>query len=294
MKLKRTSVLLSALAVLNATAPWTAAAQDTANSTNTVSGPASGYFATWFERVSKIQAEQPHWITPMTTVTPRLEEEFRYDQNWEHTSSGSRLTTFGGGKGLELIPCEDVEVILGVPAWDRRNKPAGTDGFGDESFLLKYRLASANQEHGDYIVTAFLSLQVPTGSKGNTTDHYTVTPTAAAGKGWGNFDVQSTVGIGLPDNGSAPGGAGTPLLWNTAFQYQIIKVIWPELEVNYTYWANGSHEGKNQVFLTPGFLIGRLPIWERLGMTVGLGCQIAVTERPAYNHNFIASVRFPF
>src|SRR5947209_3340920 len=28
-----------------------------------------GYFANWFNRVDKIQAEQPHWITPLATTT---------------------------------------------------------------------------------------------------------------------------------------------------------------------------------------------------------------------------------
>src|SRR5438094_10670480 len=32
----------------------------------------------WFARVARAQATQPHWITPVV-VTPRLEEEFRYD-----------------------------------------------------------------------------------------------------------------------------------------------------------------------------------------------------------------------
>jgi hypothetical protein len=252
-----------------------------------------GYFGDWFARVTRIQSEQPHWITPIATVTPRLEEELRYDQSWETTSSGSQTTTFGG-KGLELIPCENVEVILGIPAWINHNKSADVDGFGDESFLVKYRLASANEESGNYIVTAFLQLQVPTGSKDNTSDSYTVTPTLAAGKGWGDFDIQSTLGISIPDNGTAPKGAGTPLQFNTAFQYRLIKVLWPELEVNYTYWANGEHEGKEQVFLTPGFLIGRLPIWERVGFTIGLGYQVALTSGPTFNHNFIVSARLPF
>jgi len=39
-----------------------------------------GYFSDWFQRVDKTQAEQPHWITPLATTTPRLEEELRYDQ----------------------------------------------------------------------------------------------------------------------------------------------------------------------------------------------------------------------
>ena len=121
---------------------------------NTSSG---GFFNDWFARVTKIQSEQPHWITPMTTVTPRLEEELRYDQSWETTSSGSHNTSFGGGKGLELIPCENVEVILGIPAWTSHSNPKDKDGFGDESFLMKYRIASANEENGNYIVTAYFS-----------------------------------------------------------------------------------------------------------------------------------------
>jgi hypothetical protein len=279
---------------LAAALPRVAMPQGSTNQTSALSSAGGGYFSDWFARVTKIQSEQPHWITPISTVTPRLEEEVRYDQSWETTSSGTRLTSFGGGKGLELIPADNVEVILGVPAWQSRNKGDEVDGFADESFLVKYRLASANEENGDYIATAFLGLQVPTGSKDNTTDHYTVTPTLAGGKGWGDFDIQSTFGVGLPDEGAAPAGAGTPLQLNTALQYRIIKVLWPEMDVNYTYWPNGEHTGKNQVFLTPSFIVGRLPIWERVGMTIGIGYQVAVTDKPTYDHNFILSVRVPF
>jgi hypothetical protein len=34
---------------------------------------------------------------------------------------------------------------------------------------------------------------------------------------------------------------------NVALQYHIMK-LWPELEVNWTYWANGQRRGPNQVF----------------------------------------------
>lgn len=98
----------------------------------------------------------------------------------------------------------------------------------------------------------------------------------------------------IPDNGPAPKGAGMPLQFNTAFQYRIIKVLWPEVEVNNTYWPNGEHNDKDQIFLTPGFLIGRLPIWERVGLTIGLGYQVALTHDPTFNHNFIVSARLPF
>ena len=284
----RSAARKSALLLLLAATPLGVMGQDM---TNRIESPGGGYFSDWFARVSRIQAEQPHWITPMTTVTPRLEEEFRYDQSWETTSKGSQVTSYGGGKGLELIPWDNIEVILGVPAWQAYNKPSGMDGFADDSFLLKYRIAAANEENGNYIVTAFLGLAVPTGQHEITTDHYTVTPTIALGKGWGDFDVQSTLGISVPDDGTAAAGPATPLQSNTAFQYRVIKVLWPELEVNYTYWANGEHTGKEQVFLTPGFIIGRLPIWERVGLTIGLGYQVALTHDATFNHNFIISAR---
>ncbi|HEY3863754.1 MAG TPA: hypothetical protein VGO59_17905 [Verrucomicrobiae bacterium] len=193
-----------------------------------------------------------------------------------------------------MIPAENIEVILGIPAWQTRNRGSEQDGFADESFLVKYRILSANEDSGNYILTGFLGLQAPTGSHDNTTGHYTVTPTLAGGKGWGDFDVQGTVGVAIPDDGAGRGGAGTPVLFNTSFQYQLIKVLWPDLDVNYTYWPDGAREGKNQVFLTPSFIIGRLPIWNRVGLTIGLGCQVALTDRPVYNHNFIVSARIPF
>jgi hypothetical protein len=54
----------------------------------------------------------------------------------------------------------------------------------------------------------------------------------AAGKGWGDFDVQSDFGINIPTGDFHK--LGTPLLINTAFQYRVLKVVWPQVEVNYT------------------------------------------------------------
>src|SRR5579884_1103994 len=56
----------------------------------------------WQQRVTETQAAQPRWVTPVVTVTPRLEQEFRYDIAWQ--LSVNRVTTAYGGKGLELIP----------------------------------------------------------------------------------------------------------------------------------------------------------------------------------------------
>ena len=66
------------------------------------------------------------------------------------------------------------------------------------------------------------------------------------------------------------------------------------MEVNYTHWPNGRHNGLDQVFLTSGLVVGRIPLKGRLGLTVGLGYQFAVTEHPLYRNNLTFSVRLPF
>ncbi|HEV2696786.1 MAG TPA: transporter [Terriglobales bacterium] len=253
--------------------------------------PNDSYLGTWFERVSHTQAEQPHWITPMFTTTPRLEEEVRYDIGWQNTSKGG-LTNYGGGKGLEFIPSEHTEIIVSPPPYLAHQNPALPDGFGDTSFLLKYRLVAGNEQAGNYIVTAFLGGSIPTGSYSNGAENAVVTPTLALGKGWGAFDVQSTLGVAVPVGDIAR--LGTPIAYNTAFQYHLLRKLWPEVEVNGVLFNDGKNDGQQQVFLSPGLVIGKIHLWRRLGLTVGAGEQIAVTRFHTFNHNRVLSVRFPF
>jgi hypothetical protein len=256
------------------------------------------YFINWFPRVTKIQSEQPHWVTPLVTVTPRLEEEIRYDQFWQANPHGVATDNFGGGKGLELIPFQNTEIILGVPAYIAHNghilhgKDVPKDDWADETFLVKYRLLSANEENGNYIVTAFMGFSAPTGLRGNSSGHALFTPTIAGGKGFGDFDVQSTVGITFPNGGEDR--LGWPLAWNTAFQYRVFKYFWPEFETNYTWFAKGKRTGQSQLFLTPGLILGRFRIHERVGVTIGAGYQVAVTDHPTYHNAVILSARIPF
>ncbi|MGA2247442.1 MAG: hypothetical protein ABSH48_20830 [Verrucomicrobiota bacterium] len=277
----------------NGAGPSAVSGQSTGSSS---ANPVADYFRNWFTRVSQTQAEQPHWVTPLVTVTPRLEEELRYDQMWESDHDDHSLTSFGGGKGLELIPAEPIEIIIGIPAWQTQfSSPQHKDGWTDESFLIKYRLLSANEQEGDYILTAFMGLSVPNGSDNTTGHHYLYTPTLAGGKGWGDFDIQSTLGVTIPDNGSVKTGSGTPIVSNTALQYHVMKYFWPEVEANFTYWPNGEHSELSQLYITPGLLIGRIHIAGRLGLTAGIGYQVAVTdEHPNYRNNLVLSLRLPF
>lgn len=246
----------------------------------------------WLATVSRTQAEQPHWVTPLVTVTPRLEQEWRSDFVSQNQPHGTSTLNYGNGKGLELIPTEHTEIILGVPAYIQHNHSKLQDGFADVNFLVKYRLLSANEEAGNYILTAFFGASAPTGSHDNSARQAIFTPTLAFGKGWGPFDVQGTLAGRIPDGDV--GRLGTPFVSNTAFQYLVADRVWPEFEVNLTHWPNGDNSGNTEVLLTPGIVVGRLPIWKRLGLTLGTGVQIAATHFHTTNSNWIVSVRLPF
>ena len=279
--MQRTLISLLTLAVLFVAGTAFARTQD--------SSTGGGYFANWFARVNKTQAEQPHWITPLFTTTPRLEEEFRSDITWTPATGGEALN-YGGGKGLELIPAEHIEIIAGVPPYQVPVK--GIDGYGNIPLLMKYRFLASNEEGGNYIVTAFLGGSVPYGHFAS--KYGSITPTLAVGKGIGNFDVQSTLGWTIPTGGRRT--SGTPVAFNTAFQYRVFRKLWPELETNVTMWPNGGTTlvGQKQAFLSPGLVAGRFHLYKRLGMSIGAGEQIAVTHYHQYNHAKVLSIRFPF
>jgi hypothetical protein len=258
-----------------------------------------GFFSGWFNMVSATQAEQPHWITALNTTTPRLEQEFRYDIQWQTHNSGVTTENYGVSKGLEIIPEKNLEVILAVPPYIVNNPDSAKDGFGDWQFLVKYRIAAGNEEHGNYILTAFYQMSFPTGEHQEEALSPIITPTIAYGKGLRNFDVQGTLGYSLPTGNVS--SIGHNLLWNNTFQYRIFKKIWPEMEVNLNQYRGGNnnivptaHPGKTLVYLTPGMVLGRFNLWHRLAFTAGGGFEIATTQFHPTNHIPILSIRFPF
>src|SRR5205809_2594210 len=155
-------------------------------------GSASSDQGGWFARVARTQAAQPHWITPLVTVTPRLEQEFRYDLSWQE-KFGTTTGLYGGGKGVELIPAEKLEVIFGIPSYNVQYSPSGKRGFADEPWLVKYRLFASNEHRSNQILTFFLGAALPTGAAPFSSNHAIITPTIAYGKGYRGFDVQSTL-----------------------------------------------------------------------------------------------------
>ena len=69
-----------------------------------IPAPTGDFFSDWFGMASATQAAQPHWMTPVVTVTPRLEQEFRADFFDQTQGNGTHIDNFGGGKGLEPSP----------------------------------------------------------------------------------------------------------------------------------------------------------------------------------------------
>jgi hypothetical protein len=272
-------------------------------------------FVSWLDMVSAIQAAQPSWMTPLVTVTPRLEQEFRFDFYDQQNGTGSQgngqhIVNYGGpgGARVELIPFWNVELILAAPSYETATGPKGNaQGFGDwPAFLVKYRLLSANKNNGDYILTAFFQMSDPLGTPGKISNNVlTAQPTIAFGKGFGDFDIQSTVSVQIPVDaiGATPqttmASFGDPILWNTAFQYHFMQYFWPELEVNYEHWPNGEHAGLDQVMLTPGIIFGRFKIGQDsptrpINLILGVGYQIAVTPNPVIENNLVATTRITF
>ena len=262
------------------------------------------FIARYQARVSATQAEQPHWITPLVTVTPRLEQEFRTDFVRQINPKLTTTWNFDNSKGLEIIPARRIELLFNLPPFISHDFKGSNDGFGDVSFNSKFRFLARNEEHGNAIITAFFAASVPTGKNGNGSCCAVVTPTLAMGKGWGLFDLTTTAGGSLPITSEEK--LGHTVAWNNVAQYRLAheglgRLFWPEVELNSNFYLGGANDGKVATFATPGLVIGRVPLTHdasgkpgRLGLTFGAGEQIAITHFHSNNHNLVFTARMPF
>ena len=122
----------------------------------------NSFIAQYQARVSATQAEQPHWITSLVTVPPRLEREIRTD--FVRQTSIKLQNTWNFGKQQDH-PGAPHRTFLQSSAVHRPPGPGGNDGFGDVSFNSKYRFYARNEEKGN--ATGFLARTYPTGNNGN-------------------------------------------------------------------------------------------------------------------------------
>jgi hypothetical protein len=246
----------------------------------------------WLRKVDEVRAKQPHFVSPIVTTHVLLVQQFRYDMSWQQDPTGNSITSnYGASRGLEIIPTTRLEVGIFPPSYVVHQSKT-PDGFGDLAWQVKFRAFSAPEGKGDYFVGFFLGGSFPTGTPPNGQGHTILSPTFAAAKGVGSWDIQSTIGANLPATGADL--LGRTIIFNAAVDRKIKGKIWPMLEQNSTFWSGGTLDGKKEVFLTPGLVLGGFPLAERLHLTIGGGVQIAVSQFHRDNHRWILSVRFPF
>jgi len=255
----------------------------------------SGFFTSWQDRARETLAQQPAWPTPLVTPSSGLLQLFRTDFLHQITPAETSTWNYGNTKGFDLVPWYNVEFDVYIPPYIQHNSPA-KDGFGDFSMLLKYRLVGADQEHGNYVVSVFLATTLPTGSYKNGSLSATVTPTLCAGKGFSKFNVQSSLGGTLPTAETAK--QGRTVIWNTAAQYHIGKLFWPEVEDNASFFFGGPRNGLMQNFVTPGLVVSKFKLEKdpqnRLAVMFGGGMQIATSGFHTYNHGLVLAARMLF
>jgi hypothetical protein len=257
----------------------------------------SNFFDKWEARATATQSLQPKWMVPVVSPYPMLIQVFRSD--FTRQISPTHVTTWnlGTSRGLNLIPFARTEVdILVPPFFEHSDKTP--DGFGDFSFTGKFRILSGNEKNGNYLLSAYVTTTVPTGSYKNGATNATITPAITGGKGFGKFDAIVVIGSALPTGNTAT--IGRTLTSNETLQYHVQKYIWPELEFNTTAWYGGSKDGKVQTFLTPGLMLGKFSPRakedpsRRFGFAAGAGFQTAATTYHTYNHSLVYTGRILF
>jgi len=255
----------------------------------------SGFFTNWEDRVRDTLAQQPSWPIPVVTASSGLLQVMRTDFVRQIAPAGTDTWNYDNTKGFNVVPWYRVEFDALLPPYIQHNSKA-EDGFGDVSLLLKYRLAAANREGGDYSLSFSLAGTLPTGSYKNGSLAATISPTLCAGKGFGRFDVQSTLGAILPGNDTTK--LGRVVVWNSVAQYRIGKFFWPEIENNATFYHGGPNDGRKQNFVTPGLMLSKFKLEHdprnRLALMFGGGMQIASTQFHTYNHGLVLTARMTF
>lgn len=254
------------------------------------------FFTSWEDRVRATSAQQPAWPVPVVTPSSGLVQLARFDIVRQYTSTHTTTWNFGNSKGFNLIPWYKTELDVNLPSYIEHNTPKAQDGAGDVSMLLKYRVLAGNAEHHNYSVSLGVGATAPSGSYKNGATDGTVSPTVYLGKGFGPLAVQSSLGAALPTGHTQT--LGRPVAWNTALQYKLGKLFWPELEFNSTFYHGGSNDGRVQAFATPGLMVSKFKFFpeskNRLALLLGVGEQIAISQYHSYNHGLVLTGRITF
>ena len=255
------------------------------------------FFSRWEQRTTQTQSKQPSWSVPLVAPYPMLIQVFRADFTRQITPTLTDTWNYGASRGLNLVPGFNSEFDFYYPPYIQHNVKTAKDGFGDVGFLGKYRFLSANEKNGNYMLSAQIVATIPTGSYSNGSADASVSPTLLGGKGFGHFDVISSLGGTLPTGDTKT--LGRSIAWNSTAQYRVGKYVWPEVEDNATFYYGGKNDGKMQNFVTPGVTFSKCKFRpqaasSRAAIAFGGGEQIATSGFHTYNHNLVFTGRLIF
>jgi hypothetical protein len=258
---------------------------------------AGNFYARYSAQTNAIQSKQPNWPPPLVTTYTGLFQVIRTDYLRQITPTHTDTWNIDNSKGVSFIPWNRTEIDVNIPPYIFHNTSAAKDGWGDMSFLGKFRIASANEQHGHYVISVYALATVPTGQYKNGSTDASIQPCLAVGKGFGPLAIQTTAGTTLYLSKPATTTTGNPVAWNLAAQYHLNKYFWPEVESNATFYKGGTNHGKTQEFVTPGILFGKFKLHpedpkSRPGLTFGGGMQIATSEFHSYNHELVLTARW--
>ena len=239
---------------------------------------------------------QPSWVAPLVGTTPLMGQFMRQEFLRQRVVDGHSVWNFGNNKGPGLILSSRIETDLSVPNYVVHGSAPGTDGVGDFCFSTRFRIASANKDHGNYSIAVVASETWPTGVAQNGAASRTRGITLTGGKAFGKFAALGSVGATLP---TAPGLAsmGRPVGVNSALEMHVTPRLWAQLETNTTIYNGGTHDGKRQNFLTPGVAVVPLKILgaeSKTYLLIGVGMQFATTRYHGSDHNLIVDTKFYF
>jgi len=282
------SLLLSLCLITLSSAAFAQTAPTQTASTN--------FFSAWENRVRATLARQPSYPIPVIAPSAQMVQLFRFDYVHEYTPARTTTDIYDNSKGLNLIPWANTEIDIDLPPYIQHNNPKVKDGAGDFSTVIKFRPFASPDKHHDYSLGGQVAITVPTGSYKNGALVTTVTPTVMGGKGFGPFAIQSTIGAILPKSDAST--IGRTITWNTTLQARVAKIFWPEIEFNSNYYHEGPNNGKNQTFVSPGFMVSKINFrhtpGNRLALIFGSGFQIATSTFHTYNHAYVFTSRFAF
>lgn len=244
---------------------------------------------------ARMASLQPAWMGPLIQPDSRLSQGARLSLSNSFTPAGTRTVNYGNYHTLAIIATDRVQINFMAPPYVQNNSPAMKDGFADTMVEAKYRIASGNAEHGNFALTALATYEIPTGSHQNGAPSGVWYPNLAAGKMWGRFDLQTTIGGSLPTGKIAE--QGRQIQWNTTGQVLLGSSLWLDVEDNAAFNYGGPIDARTENFITPAaFYVLRRKSWKPSHpiFVPGLGMQIATSRLRPYNHNLIPELRILF